>query len=67
MLKQSRQVQGNESRISNDWERDARNKSLSEYERRERILMKSKQLQQKAQRKEQFVNNFNYGKAEEII
>lgn len=29
--------------------------------------MKSKQLEQLAQRKEQFVNNNHYGKAEEII
>lgn len=36
-------------------------------ERRERVLLKSKQLEEKAYRQEQFVSNYRYGKPEEII
>ena len=36
-------------------------------EKRERILMKSKQLEERAMRDEIFVANHNYGRAEEII
>lgn len=36
-------------------------------EKRERILMKSKQLEERAMRDEIFVANHSYGRAEEII
>ena len=50
-----------------EWERDFKNKSLGDVERRERILLKSKQLEEKAYRQEQFVSNYTFGKPEEII
>ena len=50
-----------------EWERDFKNKSLGDVERRERMLLKSKQLEEKAYRQEQFVSNYTFGKPEEII
>ena len=41
--------------------------SSSRLERRERVLMKSKQLEERALRDEVLVSHYNYGKAEEII
>jgi hypothetical protein len=39
----------------------------SRAENRQRVLMKSKQLEEKAMRDEKFVTNNHYGKAEDII
>lgn len=50
-----------------DWERDMKDRTVSKLEKREKVLMKSKQLQQKAMREEQFVANYTYGKPEQII
>ena len=50
-----------------DWERDMKDLTTSRLERRERVLMKSKQLEERAKMDEKLVSHYNYGKAEEII
>ena len=44
-----------------------RDMTSSRLERRQRVLMKSKQLEQKAMRDEKLVSNYDYRKPEEII
>jgi hypothetical protein len=41
-----------------DWERDMKDRTTSKLEKRERVLMKSKQLEEKA------ISHYNYGRAE---
>jgi hypothetical protein len=50
-----------------NWERDMKDRTTSKLEKREKVLMKSKQLEEKALREEKFVSLHNYGKAEDII
>jgi len=47
---------------SMDWERDMRDKTASKLERREKVLMKSKQLEEKAKRDEKLVEHYNYAR-----
>lgn len=44
-----------------------RDRTTSKLEKREIVLMKSKQLEEKAMREEKFLSNFTYGKPEDII
>jgi hypothetical protein len=44
-----------------------RDRTASKLERREKVLMKSKQLEEKARREEKLVEHYNYGRVEEII
>jgi hypothetical protein len=41
-----------------------RDRTSSKMEKRERVIMKSKQLEEKAMRDEKLVSHYNYGKAE---
>lgn len=47
-----------------DWERDMKDRTTSKLEKRERVLMKSKQLEEKAMRDEKIISHYNYGRAE---
>lgn len=44
-----------------------RDRATSKLERREKVLMKSKQLEEKAMRDEKLVSHYNYGRAEEVL
>ena len=50
-----------------DWEKDMRDRTTSRLERRDKVIMKSKQLEEKAMRDERLVSHYNYGCAEEVI
>lgn len=44
-----------------------KDRTTSKLEKRERVLMKSKQLEEKAMRDEKIISHYNYGRAEQII
>lgn len=52
---------------SMNWEKDMRDRTSSKTERREKVLMKSRQLEEKARRGEMVVSHFDYSRAEEMI
>jgi hypothetical protein len=49
--------------LGSDWQADLNDRTASKSEKRDRIMIKSKQLEEKAMREEMFIKNFNYGKA----
>lgn len=59
--------QAHKSTSNSHWEVELKNTKIPENQRRERVIMKSKMLEEKARRQEQFVNNSKYEKAEDIL